>query len=647
VKLKLYPKSAHYALGLAAALCVLVGQIILSSWVQTRTPFVLFAPAIVGVSMVLGTGPSLLIVLVGLLYASGWVLSTRAPLAYHIVEPMAMLVYTAIGCFLALVGGQLRAAARRTATTEKKLYESRIQALKAEQENNRRFDVALESSGVAFCMLQSVQDPDSGVMDFNWHYVNTAMAALMVRHAHDIPGHALRALHPLGWDPQILTRHFATVCASRTTASMELHAVAGRSDHWFRVIASALGESVVAWFYDITHEKQQEFALKQADRRKNEFLATLAHELRNPLAPVRHALETWTNPRTGDAQRQWCVQVIDRQVKHMASLLDDLLDVSRITRGTLVVRKSTVDLQEILDVAFEAVVPLIEQKGHTFHTEVPKERMQIEVDPMRLAQVISNLLTNAAKFTPEGGTISFAARTTGEHITLSVSDNGIGFDPIKSPNLFLMFARGDHAVPALDGLGIGLALSKQLIELHGGTILAFSEGPGKGSRFAVTLPLHSNAQTDITVNARALASYHPGTRTRPVQTAPVDDDLLHHKVLIADDNRDAAEALAALMELDGHAVRIAYDGLEAVEAFTEEAPSVVLLDLGMPRMTGLEAARAIRTLPGGEGVLLVAVTGWGQAEDRARTAEAGFDYHLTKPINTVALRNIILAVSAA
>jgi PAS domain S-box-containing protein len=381
---------------------------------------------------------------------------------------------------------------------------------------------------------------------------------------------------------------------------------------------------------DISTLKRTEQALREADRRKDEFLATLAHELRNPLAPIRNAVRILDLPAADERQRRWGRDVIARQVRHMAILLDDLLDVSRITRGQLELKKDFVDLQAVVDVAIETARPLIEQKRHVFTTRVPPERITLEADPLRLSQVLANLLTNAAKYTDPGGRISLTATLSDSALVLTVKDNGIGLSPESIPGLFMMFSQVNSAIDRAEGgLGIGLGLVKGLVQLHGGTVAARSTGLGSGSEFIVSLP------RSVVVTAVA---------ETPSSTAgsTVVKGRARGRVLIADDNKDGAESLALMLELSGYEVAKAFSGSEALEAAMHMRPHVVLLDIGMPGLTGYEVARRMRLEAWGRHTILIAVTGWGQQEDKQRARAAGFDEHLTKPVDPTELERLLM-----
>jgi PAS domain S-box-containing protein len=380
---------------------------------------------------------------------------------------------------------------------------------------------------------------------------------------------------------------------------------------------------------DISRLKLTEEALRLADRRKDEFLATLAHELRNPLAPVRHAVKVLESKALKAEQDQWARDVISRQVRRMALLLDDLLDVSRITQGRLELKIETVSLTSIIEAAVETARPLIDTKHHQLTIESPSEPVMLKVDPLRMSQSLSNLLTNGAKYMEERGQIILRAALSSEEIILSVKDTGIGIEPEAQAGLFEMFSQVKSTIARSEGgLGIGLALVKGLVQLHGGTVDLQSAGARLGSEFTIHLP------RSVVVPLPVAAS--------PGSSAP-SDQTSGHRVLLADDNRDAADSLAMLLEMNGYHVAVGYNGEEALQLARQSRPSVMILDIGMPDMTGFEVARRVRIEPWGGEVCLIAVTGWGQKEDKARAIAAGFDHHLTKPVDPDEVERVLQA----
>jgi len=382
---------------------------------------------------------------------------------------------------------------------------------------------------------------------------------------------------------------------------------------------------VVLVFRDASRERAAEHAMRDADRRKDEFLATLAHELRNPLAPIRQAAKVARAPTANESQVRWAHDVIERQVQNMARLLDDLLDVSRITRGTMEIRKELIELQEVIDAAIEIARPAIEARHHSLSVDYPPGT-KLYADPLRLAQVIANLLTNAAKYTNPHGQIRVAGQCEADTLILEVSDTGIGISTEMLPRIFEMFVQVKSVLDKSEGgLGIGLALARGLTELHGGSLGAHSAGLNSGSTFTLRLPLH---QTRL-------------ARARDEEPAPPVTPGLTRRVLIADDNVDSAESLAMLLRLHGHHVEVVHDGAEAIRRLDELRPQFALIDIGMPKINGYEVARRTRSEPWGAAIRLIALTGWGQEQDRREALEAGFDDHLVKPVDTgVVLRTL-------
>jgi two-component system CheB/CheR fusion protein len=378
---------------------------------------------------------------------------------------------------------------------------------------------------------------------------------------------------------------------------------------------------------DITERKQAEQALREADRRKDEFLATLSHELRNPLAPLRNALQFLELSLGGDERVEPLRQMMERQVGHLVRLVDDLLEMSRISRGALELRRSRVAVSDMVRNALETSQPLLRAARHQLSVALPGEPLWVDGDPVRLAQILANLLNNAAKYTPPGGRIGVAARKREGCVEVAVRDNGPGIAPEALPRLFEMFARGGGPDRGgQGGLGIGLALSRRLAEMHGGSLGAKSDGLGRGAEFTLTLALAAAPQ--------------PGTSS----AAPAAARLPGRRILVVDDNRDAAESLSMVLKFLGADVQVANDGRQALDAFQSYQPAVVFLDIGMPGMDGYEVARRMRAAQNGERPALVALTGWGQEADRQRSRDAGFDHHLVKPADLGVLQALLASL---
>jgi PAS domain S-box-containing protein len=365
--------------------------------------------------------------------------------------------------------------------------------------------------------------------------------------------------------------------------------------------------------------------LKDADRRKDDFLAVLSHELRNPLAPIRTAAHLLDSPHLPASELLWARTVIQRQVRHMSALLDDLLDIARITRGRMELKVRRVNLKGVVDAAVEAARPLIDRNNHTLLVTLPDNDVELDADPLRLSQILSNLLTNAAKYTDAGGHIELSAQIAGGRLSLRVKDDGIGLSTDALSRIFTMFAQVDGSAGRSEGgLGIGLALVKGLVTLHGGSVRAQSDGAGRGSEFIVELPIAA---------------------VREEVVAPLGSDaaapLGSRRVLVADDNKDAADTLGLLLELYGHEVRVAHSGNAALAVAHSFHPNVALLDIAMPDLSGYEVARNLRVDTCCPDILLIALTGYGQDGDKERAHEAGFDHHLTKPVDPSKLEALI------
>ena len=374
--------------------------------------------------------------------------------------------------------------------------------------------------------------------------------------------------------------------------------------------------------------RRAEEALREADRCKDEFLAVLAHELRNPLAPIRYAVAMARKEERPETDRLQAQAIIERQVEHMGRLLDDLLDVSRITRGILTLRRSSVDLASVVAAAQESARPLIEARGHALAVSLPQDPIRLVADPVRVAQVLSNLLINAAKYTDGGGHIELRVERAADELVFAVRDDGIGISAEMMPRIFTLFAQASPALERSEGgLGIGLALVRGLVELHVGSVVAHSEGLGRGSEFVVRLPVGNPAGIEAAADACATPAGSPRSS--------------HLRVLVADDNRDSAATCASLLEACGHEVSVANGGRQALDLACKLKPDALLLDIGMPELNGYQLAQRVRATDWGRGAMLIAITGWGQEQDRQRALAAGFDQHLTKPIDPSRLESLL------
>lgn len=491
-------------------------------------------------------------------------------------------------------------------------------------------------------------------------FVNREFLRFLGRTMEEVQGmNWATALHPEDAGPYVKTY----LCAYEARDTFETQFRFRRADGEYRWMKSsglprfaANGEFLgyVGCSFDITDIKQYQQALSEADHRKNEFLAMLAHELRNPLAPIRNALEILRLSGGNPAAVQWTSEMIDRQIAHMTRLVDDLLDVSRITRGKIELRTERMELAPLVNEAVEVVRPHLDKKGLNLTVTLPSQPVSLTADPVRLTQVIGNLLNNALKFTDQGGSIWLTADVarhdddsqrpslgkkengslgTVAQAVIRVRDTGIGMTADQLPHIFDMFFQVDTSLERRQsGLGIGLMLAKNLVELHGGRLEGHSAGLGQGSEFVVKLPLVDdelrlmNGQKEL-IHASVAAQTSSGARKK--------------RILVVDDNVDSAESLTTLLKLTGNETRAAFDGLQALESAATFQPDVILLDIGLPELNGYDVARKVREQPWGKDIILIALTGWGQNEDRRRSQEAGFDHHLTKPVDLPALKALL------
>jgi len=404
---------------------------------------------------------------------------------------------------------------------------------------------------------------------------------------------------------------------------------------------------------EIAERSRAEQALKEADRHKDEFLAMLAHELRNPLAPIHNAIELMRMKPLADPQLNWARDVIARQLTSLTRLVDDLLDVSRITRGKINLTRQVVELEALISRALETVHPLFDEHKHQLTLELPEPGVKIFGDTTRLTQAIANVLGNAAKYTDEGGQIAVSAVARATDVEICVRDNGIGIRPDMLPHVFELFTQLDRDDGrAQGGLGIGLALVQRLVQMHGGDVSATSGGPGMGSEFVIRLPRLRDEEERVEVEEPPVAADDAAPPVpdmaavvTPLVTASAAQMV--RRILIADDNNDALESLATLLQLSGHEVYTATNGGTALQSVERHLPEVVLLDIGMPLLDGYEVARRIRAQPWGQRITLVALTGWGQDSDRRRSREAGFDSHLVKPLDLETLTDLLARLPSA
>lgn len=480
--------------------------------------------------------------------------------------------------------------------------------------SQRRLRVALESSQVSFGI--AVPAAEGG---FTWDYLNPMGAATL-----GLDGSGATPCLP--WAGTRILRLCGGHQADEAAWSVEAQGPdASGANRWLQISATPFDGNVAVWFLDISERKRQEQQLRDNDRQKDEFLAVLAHELRNPLAPIRHAAALIAAPQVSPEQQQRSCETIERQVERMGALLNDLLDISRITFGRITLHNTFVTLQTVLQAAADAAQAPMQDKGQSFVLQIPEAPLWLYADPLRLEQIFVNLLGNAARYTPAGGRITLSVWAGDDEVRVEIADNGIGIAPERLTDLFQMFGQIDPRLAERSpGLGIGLALSRELARLQGGDITATSAGLGQGSRFTVSLPL-TVAPPAVVPETATAAPARPATR----------------RILVADDNPDIADTIAELLELDGHEVRVVYDGQAALTLFQSYGPDIVISDIGMPGLTGHQLARAIRETPTGQAVTLIAMTGWGQAQDKAEALAAGFDHHLTKPADIQTLYALV------
>jgi PAS domain S-box-containing protein len=498
--------------------------------------------------------------------------------------------------------------------------------------SEERYRTLFESMDQGFCIIDMLFDDAGNPADYRFVEMN----AMFEQHTGLAGAVGKTALELVPGLDRFWIDTYGRV--ARTGEAVRFENEVSAIARWFDVYATRIGgpdsNRVALLFSDISTRKKDSDTLRklaadlsEADRRKTEFLATLAHELRNPLAPIRNGLSVMSLSEDKPAVVAKVRAMMERQVGHMVHLIDDLLDIARISGGKLQLKKTRAELGPVLASAVEISMPVIEAGHHTLHVDVPVHDFAADIDVTRIAQVVANLLNNAAKYTPAGGRIDLTLRREGAEAVLSVTDTGIGIPADALAGVFDMFSQiGASIDRAQGGLGIGLSLVRRLVEMHGGSATAASGGNGLGSTFTIRLPLAPDHLAPL-----------PG---EPAGATP-DDAAAGIKVLVVDDNIDAAMTLAMILELSGHTTRVAHNGLEAIEAVKDFTPQLAFLDIGMPRMNGYETAVALRRLPGLAGVHLVALTGWGADSDRNRSSDAGFDHHLTKPVQLSDIEHIL------
>lgn len=490
-------------------------------------------------------------------------------------------------------------------------------------QSQQRLRVALESSVIPFGIATAQGDPALPGTRLDWEYLNPVGVTTLTALGDEGHGGQRGGAH----------RRILELCRERlllgepSSAEIQGEDPAGAL-RWLHIVATPFEHNVAVWFTDVTDRKHQEQLLRDADLQKDRFLAVLAHELRNPLAPIRQAAALITSPLITEAKRMRACETIERNVSLMGALLDDLLDVSRVTFGKIQLRLVTVTAQDAVRAALESTQSMRVAKNHRLAVQMPEEPLRVRADPLRLEQILTNLFSNAARYTPQDGSLKVVVQAAAGGIRIQVMDNGIGLSREDFDAVFAMFSQVDpRSEQSAGGLGIGLALARALARQHGGDIEVESGGRGYGSQFTLHLPLGElDPGEDALTPGVGLSSEATGRR-----------------VLVVDDDADIAHTMAELLELEGHTVMVALDGEAALAAFATYRPDVVLSDIGMPGLNGHQIARAIRAAEGGQAVRLIAMTGWGQADDQAEAYAAGFDHHVTKPADIALIYQLVAA----
>ena len=593
------PRRSSYLFALLAAGVALGLRLALDPWLGDRVPYITLFGAIIVAAWYGGVGPALLAALAGWIGCELLFIEPRGAISFRgAVQIIETLAYALSTLLIAALGGAMQRA-RRTAEANDQRFRAFMQ--------NSPSAVFLKDEAGRYVFMSRAGEELIGRTDWLGRTDDDLLPPPAARTVRERDREVLAADAARSYDLTLPTPQGELTLRS---VKFTLRDAAGQ-----RYVGSIT--------MDITEQRRAHVALEAADRRKDQFIATLAHELRNPLAPIRSAVAILGREGAAKPDLDWSRDVIERQVAHMARLVDDLLDMARVSSGKLSLRRQRVALAAVVDAALETSRPALEAAGHRLVVRMPAAQALVDADPARLAQAISNLLNNAAKYTPPGGTIELSVEQAGGEAVIAVADNGIGFPAELAQQLFEPFAQWAPAEQAAPGLGIGLSLVRGIVELHGGTASASSEGPGKGSRFEVRLPLAAAAQPAEPRAAGAAPVAPPGVR-----------------VLVADDNRDAADTLCRILALYGYEVRAAYDGSAALQVCESFRPHAAVLDIGMPGQSGYDVARLLRSRSGRD-LKLVALSGWGSEADVQRAREAGFDQHLTKPVDPALLNEIL------
>jgi PAS domain S-box-containing protein len=633
---------AYLLTALALAVCIPL-RLLLDPLLGDKMPFVTVFPVVVVAAWWAGVGPALMATALGSAGIAFFVLEPRNSFTIASPEYRVGIIVNAVVCLACIaIFASLR---RARMLAEGQVEEGKVREHQLEHEMAERAaaEASLRASEERFRGIfdQAAVGVGQTNLDRMVIDVNPGLCRMLGYSREELIGqHVADLTHPEEQEWAAATMQ-PLIDGNVESVSMDRR-FRHKHGHYVSTHASAsvirdekgVPQSVVAVVQDITERKLAEQALREADRRKDEFLATLAHELRNPLAPICNSLHILRLAGADAAAHEPVVEMMERQIGHMVRLVDDLLEMSRITRGKIELRKERVELAAVIRSAVEASQPMIDAGNHQLAISLPAEPITLEADPVRMAQVFSNLLNNSAKYTDRGGHIRLSVRTlNGEsrppaEVEISVRDTGIGIEPEMLPRVFDMFTQVSRSRrQAQPGLGIGLTLVRNLVELHGGSVEARSAGLGKGSEFVVRLPV---------------AKFQPAAKATAAQPVRGEISLQPRHVLVVDDNRDAAESLAVLLRRMGLEVQVAYSGPEALDTLAVFDPDVIFLDIGMPVMDGYELVRRIRDQVRGRDRLVIALTGWGQEEDRRKSREAGFDYHLTKPVDLAQLQSLLV-----
>jgi signal transduction histidine kinase/CheY-like chemotaxis protein len=591
-----------YFAAVALSICAVLLRYLMMPWLGDGFPYATLFGAVAIAVWMGGWGPGVLTAVLSFVLTNYFIQLPFMGFALDAARDWLALILYALSCALIIsLGHQMRTARERSRRAEEQFRGSQEAAIQG------------------YSMLRAVRDMTGDVADFTFEYINPRGAELANLPPQELIGRRLSDVLPGARHTRLFERLKAVQKTGEPT-EFEEHYDADGGSRWFRTMVVKVGDRIAVSFFEVSQNKalERELAnraqqLERADYHKGRFLATLSHELRNPLVPLPTGLAVLRH-RLGRDDSE-LLQMMDRQLSHLVRLVDDLLDVSRIDRGKIELRRERVGVEQFINSAVETARPLLEARIHAFVVHPLPQGLYVEGDPVRLAQIVSNILINAAKFTPSGGRIELGAMATGTNVEIRITDNGVGIDAAQLQSVFEIFVQLEaNKAQSAGGLGLGLALVKSLVELHHGSVRAQSAGPGRGAEFIVSLPLVARAENRVLPASAGPRRGNGGNR-----------------ILVVDDNEDAAQTLGALLRGSGHDVRVFIDSIQALEAARAHPPDVAFVDLSMPRLDGLEFARRVRRESWGSRVRLVAVTGMGRESDVRQALDAGFDAHLTKP----------------